>query len=112
MADEKKYSIISVSSDDEDDGEVVIQAGIPQESVESTEPEEEATGGQARLERPQQTQGEANLEDVPDAGGDIYEETTMEDLDTVGPLPKTRIVILVCAILLIAVFLFYYNFMR
>ena len=109
MADDEKNPIIAESPDDED--EIVIQAGIPQPAPDNAGPEEEAAAVQARPEQQRQKQAEAAPKAAPHADKDAYQETTREDLDATGPLPKARLAIIVCAILLIVGFLLYYNFM-
>ena len=113
MADDEKNPIIAESPDDED--EVVIQAGIPQAAPDNAGSEKEAAAAQASPGGRHRRQGgaapKAAPKAAPPADKDAYQETTREDLDATGPLPKARLAIIVCALLLIVGFLLYYNFM-
>ena len=103
MTDEEKYSIISVNTDEED--EIVIQAGFVQEPPDNVVSEEVFSVEETELD---QAHTETFVSDEKGA----YQATTLEDLQTAGPSPKTRIVVLVCAALLVVGFVVYYLFIR
>lgn len=127
------FSHITVHTDDD---EVVIQAGIrpaEQEGCEANGRNAEeavatpaATGAPTRTPEPAGTAGEPAAAPASDPQPrtdrnaqkaaskpkkKAYRETTAEDLD-VGPMPVAQKVVIVVAVLLIAGFLVYYNFLR
>lgn len=119
MADEKAFSHITVSADDEDD--VVIQAGARTEpSGAAPEPataDEEPEAPAAEPDDPMPAEGAA-AEDASDAGGsddarsereDPYREQQLEDLAST-PMPAAQKAVLAVALLLIVGFAVYYFF--
>lgn len=131
MADDKKYSFITVSSDDDDD--VVIHAGAPAAEVShgsdfaSSQPAESAVASAAEsvvvetvatLEpvaqpSPQPAASEQPKLDEPQpaprSARKQYRETTLEDLDS-SSMGGTQKVIIAVAVLGILAFIAYYVF--
>lgn len=101
MADEEKYSLISVNSDEEE--EIVIQAGLIQEPVNIGASEEAFSQEEAQTSKP--VKKALRTENV-------YQGTTLEDLKATGPLPKTRVIVIASAMVLIVGFIIYYIFIR
>lgn len=131
MAEEKKFSHITLTSDDDDD--IVIEAGLRSEP-EVGEYEEAASGNDAFLEAlPEEVAEESEgftenndiLEEEPEvfqeaeqtehsvkqkSGG--YSETTLEDLKGAS-MPFVQKVVIACALVfLIVAVLYYFLFMR
>ena len=126
MADDKKYSFITVSADDDDD--VVIQAGIPAaatvvepelepepvpepEPAEDFAPEPEPAPAAEPLVESAPAPAPA-VAAAPSAGAKQksgYRETTLEDLDS-APMGTTQKVIIVAAVLGVLAFVAYYLF--
>ncbi|RDB60395.1 SURF2 Surfeit locus protein 2 [Gordonibacter sp. 28C] len=119
MADEKAFSHITVSADDEDD--IVIQAGartepsgaVPEPVTAVDEPEVPI----AEPDEPLPAE-DAAAGDAPDAGGQddarperegSYREQQLEDLAS-APMPAAQKAVLAVALLLIVGFAVYYFF--
>lgn len=102
MVQDDEFSIISVSSDDEE--EIVFQAGVQADTSEelssdTTEEYEEETIDDGEATQAGDVQQETS---VPSASQeDDYQETTLEDLKATGPFPKTQMIILIAAFLFI-----------
>lgn len=129
MTQEKGFNYISVNT--ENDEEIVIQAGITEELLEEQEPATREGTGEERLVDHAAESVEAPLdEEVHEASSDTrsrdedrssadtaplvdnYHETTKEDLDIIGPLPKTRLAILAGGLLFVIGFFAYFFLMR
>lgn len=97
MVSDDDFTIISVSSDD-DDG-IVIQVG----ANEASDAQEPSVITETIATEYQDTNGVEQ---------EKYHETTQEDLEAIGPLPKARIIIIVAGVLLIIGFFLYYTFLQ
>lgn len=103
MADKDKFSIISVNADD--DEEIVLQAGIVSDADEE---EEVYEVGDDQPEPDDNLVEDEPVSSVQSEEG--YQETTLEDLKSAGPMSKTQKLVLIAAFLLIVVAVVYYNF--
>ncbi|MCL1798770.1 MAG: hypothetical protein FWG23_03410 [Eggerthellaceae bacterium] len=138
MARDDKYALITVNDDDE----VVIQAGMPPQppvpgpagrtagaTDEAADDTDGKADGKAAGEAPAPAGPAESPGQAPEAGAhkgaapgpgsaeeppaaDAYRETTLDDLEELGPVPKVRVAVIVCAVLFIAGFLLYYGLMR
>lgn len=129
MADDKVFSHITVSAEDEDD--FVIQAGAPaganaaSRKKEATKPPfEEHTVAEGKQGRPSEVEfgGEphkahaasaapGSARSMPSKPHDPYRETKLEDLQNTS-MPTMQKVVLVAALLLVLGFIVYYIFLR
>ena len=120
MADEKTFSHITVSADDEDD--FVIQTGA---RAEQPQPQSRSCSTDSTAEKSHCEQEPAREKSVLDAATDgssaakkplrtdesTYEETTLEDLKG-SSMPAAQKAVLVAALLLVVAFVAYYLFLR
>ena len=116
MADDKTFSHITISADDEDD--FVIQAGARAvRPASATRPTAEKVPPERSSARDKPAQGRAatgsssEVEESATADKDTYQETTLEDLKGTS-MPAMQKVILVVALLLVVGFVAYYLFLR
>lgn len=112
VADDKTFSHITVSTDDEDD--FVIQAGAPAAPPRTAaeEPCREQTRAHEDLAESSASDGDSPTAKKPSRAGDgDYQETTLEDLKG-SSMPAAQKAVLVAALLLVAVFVAYYLFLR
>lgn len=115
-SDEKKFSHITVTSDDDD---VVIQAGVrssdtaPDDEVVVDEVVEPQADNEAVPESSSTSRGDADETDRGDvaASDTSYRETTAEDLE-VEPMSLMQKVIIGVALVAIVAFVAYYVFLR
>ena len=113
MAEDKKYSFITVETDDDDD--VVIQAGAPVAEARpatvsapapvvapAPEPVAEPAPAPAPVVEPAPVARQAKK------GKDAYRETTLEDLESapMGTMQKVIIAVAILAVVAFAVYLF------
>lgn len=108
MADEQRFSHITVSSGEED--EVVIHAGAPRGAeaprAEADEPAEPAArqpqGDPAPAARPARTVADGEAAGAAKAADEGYRETTLADLEEKSPVVQ-RVVIAAALLLIVCV---------
>lgn len=108
MARDKDFSLISVNEDD--DQEIVIQAGVIKEKTavqkeSSSETLPDPAEASAVEEAEEETDSPVAVQDTSDAP---YQGTTLEDLKSEGPAPKIRLAVLGVAFLVIIICVVYY----
>ena len=108
MAQDKKYSFITVDTDDDDD--MVIQAGVPaaepQLEVPPTRPTPEPMPASQPPSAASDQLASRPAAKQPEKGKDAYHETTLADLDS-APMGSTQKIIIGAAILAVIAFVVY-----